>query len=191
MPEPWTTLGSHYVLNDRWLRVRADSCRTAEGAAVQPYYVHEYPDWVHVVAVDAQGRVLVNLQYRHGLGRCCYELPCGGVDAGDCSPLEAARRELLEEDGYTADSMEPLATYSPNPATHANRAHGFLATGLYRVAEPLNDPTERIEHSFVTVGRLLAMIESGDFANAIHIPAVYLALAKLGLLRLAATGPAA
>ena len=140
MLEPWATLGSHYVVNDRWLRLRADSCRTADGVAVQPYYVHEYPDWVHVVAFDASMRVLVNRQYRQGFGGICNELPCGGVDPMDASPLEAARRELLEETGHTADRLEHLVSYSPNPATHANRAHCFLALGVRRGADPVDGP---------------------------------------------------
>lgn len=188
MLQPWKTLGSHYVANSRWLRVRADSCRTAEGVAIQPYYVHEYPDWVHVVAFDPQMRVLVNRQYRQGLGQVCTELPCGGVDPGEASPLEAARRELLEETGYTADSIEHLVSYSPNPATNANLAHAFLALGLRRVATPADDPTERIESRFVTVAELLAMIEAGQFQNTIHIPAVYVALSRLGLLTVSLPG---
>ncbi|MHB0874645.1 MAG: NUDIX hydrolase, partial [Anaerolineae bacterium] len=125
-----------------------------------------------------------NRQYRHGLGRVCDELPCGGVDPGEATPLDAARRELIEETGHAAESIEPLASYSPNPASHANTAHCFLALGLHRVAEPADDPSERIEHRFVTIRELMHLIEAGEFQNGIHIPAVFLALKRLGLLTL-------
>ena len=65
----WTVTHSRYVLTDRWLSVRADSCRTAAGQVVEPYCVFEYPDWVNVVALtDAQEVILVR-QYRHGIGK--------------------------------------------------------------------------------------------------------------------------
>ena len=78
--------------------------------------------------------------------------------------------------------MEHLLSYSPNPANHANTAHGYLALGARRVADTVDEPTERIESEFIAVSDLLRLIESGEFPNAIHIPAVYVALRRLGLL---------
>ena len=65
--EPWKTMKSKYLLRDRWLTLRADTCETPDGVTVDPYYVLEYPDWVHIVALDSDGRVLITRQYRHAV----------------------------------------------------------------------------------------------------------------------------
>ena len=92
-PKPWTVTASKYLVQDKWLTVRADRCQTARGVTVDPYYVLEYPDWVQIVAFDADNRILVTQQYRHAAGSLCLELPCGIVEAADETPLAAARRE--------------------------------------------------------------------------------------------------
>lgn len=50
---PWKIIKSEYLLRDKWLTVRADNCKTADGLSVSPYYVLEYSDWVHVIALDS------------------------------------------------------------------------------------------------------------------------------------------
>jgi len=182
--EPWRTISSRHVVRDRWLRLRADTCRTPEGELVEPYYVQEYPDWVHLVCFNGRNEVLLTRQYRHGCGYVSLELPCGTCDPSDASPLDTARRELLEETGYTSDRFEHLHTVSPNPASHANSAHGFVAFDVYKAAEPVDDPIERIEHEFVPIAELLGLIDSGGFRHGLHVSAVYLALQRAGFLKI-------
>lgn len=176
--KPWTVDASRYLVRDRWLTVRADDCRTENGQVVAPYYVLEYPDWAHTVALDDQNRLLIIRQYRHGAGRVCAELPGGMVDAGE-PPLAAAQRELAEETGYSATHWEPLAAFSPNPATHTNTQHCFLAQGLTPHAAPRPEKTEEIRSEFVSVPALLEMIAQGEFAQGLHIASVLLALRKI------------
>ena len=64
----WRVTGSRYVHKDRWIAVRADDCVTEDGVSVAPYYVLEYPDWVEIVALDADDNLLLVRQYRHGVG---------------------------------------------------------------------------------------------------------------------------
>lgn len=179
---PWTVTRSERVLQDPHLTVRADRCKTAEGATVDPYYVLEYPDWVHVVALDARGWILMIRQYRHAAGVVSLELPAGSMDPADESPLAAARRELAEETGYAAESYESLGSYSPNPATHANRSHGFIARGISKFGEPKIDPVEIIEHEFIDPARVLELIDRGEIIHLIQIPTIYQALMRVGYL---------
>ena len=130
--KPWTVTASRYLLKDKWLAVRADQCQTARGVMVDPYYVLEYPDWVQVVAFDADSRILVTRQYRHAAGSVCLELPCGVVEKTDETPLAAAKRELMEETGCTSDHFEFVGQFSPNPATHTNTLHCFVAYDVSR-----------------------------------------------------------
>lgn len=183
--EHWRTVASRHVIDDQWLRVRADSCLAEDGVVIEPYYVFEYRDWVHVACFDAAMRILVTRQYRHALGDVSLELPGGNMDDRDASPLEAAQRELLEETGVVAERFEALPSFSPNPASHANRFHSFIAYGGREVAQPLDDPEERIEHEFITVERLLRAIDEGEMVHGLHVPTIMLALRRTGFLRLA------
>jgi ADP-ribose pyrophosphatase len=183
----WTVAGSRYIVTDRWLSVRADSCRTAAGLVVEPYYVFEYPDWVNVVALtDAQEVVLVR-QYRHGLGKPLLELPSGTMDPQDSSPLDTARRELLEETGYTSHDFRRCGVLSANPATHNNQTHCFLATGCRQVASPRPDAAEELEVILKPASDLIQLVREGGLLQSLHVGAVFLALLALGQLQFSAT----
>jgi len=173
---PWVVNASRYLWRDRWLTVRADSCVTPGGASLDPYYVLEYPNWVHMVGVDDEKRILVVHQYRHALGRVFAELPGGIVDAVDASPLAAAQREMREETGCAAGRWEALGTLCPNPATHTNTLYAFLAWGCHQIAAPSPEATEDLRTEFVPVPALLAMIDTGEFAHGLHIASLLRAL---------------
>ena len=177
----WKTIKSEYLLRDRWLTVRADACVTAEGVSVSPYYVLEYSDWVHIVALDSANQVLVTRQYRHAAGKVCAELPCGVIESEE-TPLAAARRELQEETGCTAREFEQLASLCPNPATHSNTVHCFLALGAAVTTPPNPDQTEDITCEFLSVRQVMDMIDTGKFCQALHIASLMLALRKHGML---------
>ncbi len=140
----WKILSSEYLVRRPWLTARRDVAELPDGRVNDEYYVLEYPDWVNIIAVTEDGQMVMERQYRHALGNTCYELPCGVIEAGE-TPLEAARRELLEETGYAGGTWTPWMTLSPNPATCTNLAHSFLATGVQKVSGQHLDPTEDIE----------------------------------------------
>lgn len=158
--------------------VRADVCETAEGAKIDPFYVLEVPDFVHIIAFDSEGRVLVTRQYRHGSGDIHWEIPCGGVEPEDASPLAAARRELLEETGCAGERFVELPTIYANPARQNNRVHAFLAFDVKKVAEPKFDPGERIEFRFMEVESVMEKVRRGEFPNALLIASLMMALSK-------------
>lgn len=183
-PKPWTVQSSRLVLDNRWLRVRADHCLTPSGVPVAPYYVLEYPDWAHAVVFSSAGEVLIVRQYRHGSGSVCAELPGGVVDPADLSPQDAARREVREETGCEALDWHALSAARPNPATHANMLHTFVAYGGAISHAPALDAAEEIAVEWATVPALLAMIDSGEFCQAQQIGTVFLALRHAGALSL-------
>ena len=181
----WTVLASRHVHRDRWVSLRADDCLTADGTPVAPYYVFEYPDWVHVVALDEADNLLLVRQYRHGWGGWSVEIPAGMMDAEDPSPLAAAARELLEETGCAAERMEVISITSPNPATHTNRIHTVLARGVRRVQAQSLDATEAIETEWVSLPEALRLARSGEFVTAIQLASLYAALIAAGKLNVA------
>lgn len=178
----WSTKDSKYIFADRWIKVRADDCLTAEGKIIAPYYVLEYPHWVHMVVIDEKNRVLVTQQYRHGAKRIVMELPAGTMDKSDESPLAAAQRELMEETGYAGKFML-AGIASPNPATHTNSVYTYLVTRPVKKETPKHDHFEVLNYKFMPLNKVLQLIERGEFAQAMHISSLFLALRK-GCIRM-------
>ena len=137
----WKILSSEYLVRRPWLTARRDVAELPDGRINHEYYVLEYPDWVNIIAITKDGHIVMERQYRHALGNTCYELPCGVIEAGE-TPLEAAKRELLEETGFAGGEWQEWMTLSPNPATSTNLAHSFLATGVEKVSGQHLDATE-------------------------------------------------
>ena len=176
----WTVASSTHVLKDRWISVRADTCRTVEGTELSPFYVLEYPDWVQIVAMDHQDNVVLIEQYRHGLGIISLELPTGAMAPEDRDPIAAAQRELAEETGLSADSWRHIATLAPNPANQNNRCHVILALGTRLSSVPDDDPTERVRVVRVTADEAVRLARSGAIVQAMHVAALALALTEIG-----------
>ncbi len=163
----WTVLGSEYLIRRPWLTARRDRIRQPNGTVMDEYYVLEYPDWVNVIALTTEGKMLLERQYRHGLGRTCYEIPAGVVDPTDASPEAAARRELLEETGYEGGTWRELCTLSPNSSAVNNLCHTFIAEGVtYSGARHL-EATEDIDVYFFSPAEVRGFLERGEVMQAL------------------------
>lgn len=182
--KPWITMSSEIVHKDEWVHLRADSCETAQGVIVEPYYVLEYNDWVHVIPVRERKEVLMVHQYRQGLGAFTWEFPGGRMEDTDSDPVEAAKREFLEETGYQSDAWERVCAINPNPSTHNNKARCFLVENPERVAEPNLDAAEDIVQQWFSFEEVMALIRTEKFENGYQIGSFFLALQQLGVFRL-------
>jgi ADP-ribose pyrophosphatase len=91
-----------------------------------PHYTVKPPDYVTVLATDADGRFLLVKQYRPVIEGFTIELPSGLVDPGE-TPDSTARRELIEETGHRAERLEALGALFPDVGRLGNRMHGFIA----------------------------------------------------------------
>ena len=181
-PLDWKLLHSEYVLHDRWLALRADTCQLPNGRTMVPYSVLEYPPWVNVVALTADQQVVLVRQYRHGVRQTLLELPSGAVDAADASPLAAAPRELLEETGYGAGAVVETGRLSPNPAPHTHLTYCCLATEVRWVAEPHPEETEPLETVLLPLAEVVRLGSTGGLLQALPVGALLFALQALGKL---------
>lgn len=176
---PWTVAQRRTLIADRWLTLHADTCRTADGVEVAPYYVSDHDDWVQVVALDDADNLLLIEQYRHAAGIISLELPGGCIDAGE-TPEQAGTRELLEETGCAGGAGELVASLYPNPATQTNRCHTLLIRGARPVAVPHDSSTERIVSRWVPIDEAARLARGGGITQAMHVAALALALGRLG-----------
>ncbi len=125
----WQVTSSQYLVNDRWLKLRADSCLTPDGHTIEPYYVMEYDGWINCLVIDTDMNALLVRQYRHGAGVDVLEVVGGMIDATDESPEAAARREIAEELGYTGGKVFQTGVSYSNPSSMTNKNYSFLAVG--------------------------------------------------------------
>lgn len=178
----WQTLSSEYLLSDTWLTIRKDTCKDRKGRIISPYYVYEFPTWVTAVALTADGKIIMERQYRHALGETHYELPGGCVDATDADLAAALSRELLEETGYQFKASTYLGKISSNPSTNSNWMHMYLVTGCELVQDQQLDHNEDIEVYLLSVDEVKKLLRDNQIAQSMHVTTLLYAFEKLGLL---------
>jgi 8-oxo-dGTP pyrophosphatase MutT (NUDIX family) len=183
MSNAWRILSSRPVIRDRWIDLRADRCVTPNGVEISPYYVLTYPDWVNVVALTPERDLVLVRQYRHAVAATVLELPGGVMDSSDDNPEQAARRELLEETGFTAKRWLTIGSLSANPATHTNRIHSFLALDATPGdGQALDHGEEGLATCLMPLDEVVGRLDAGLIDQAMHVAAVLLATRLLARL---------
>ena len=162
----WKVLTSEYLAHEPWFTVRHESLELPDGRRIPDYYVLEYPDWINVIAITAEGMFVLVRQYRHGIGQTCHEIVAGVMEQGE-QPEAAARRELMEETGFGGGTWRETMVVSPNASTVTNVTHCFVATGVERIGSQHLDPTEDIEVCLVSREEMRRMLEQGEIKQAL------------------------
>ncbi len=167
MTGPIGRVGGRRIWQHRFLDAHLDEVRYPDGTVGEQVLIH-HPGAAAVVPFlsDPQGddpQLLLIHQYRYATGGAMWEIPAGRLEAGE-APLACAHRELLEETGCTATSMEPLTTFWTTPGFTNERIHIFMATGLTRGASN-HEADEFIEVVTLRLSEVLAKIESGEISD--------------------------
>jgi ADP-ribose pyrophosphatase len=175
----WKRLRSERLIETPYFALRSDALRLPGGAVKDPYYVIERPDAAIVFPLTAEGEVVLVRQYRPPLGRMELGLPAGLVERGE-EPEIAARRELLEETGYSGGEWEPLGALASSPSLKDNWAYLFLARGVEQTSAPDPDEHELVEVVRAPSEELSGLIRGGEIVSSSGVAAVMLALERLG-----------
>ena len=133
--------------------------------------VLEAPDWVNVVALTPERKLVAVRQYRFGTGEITLEIPAGIIDEGEES-RDAAARELLEETGYSTDKWDYLGWVSPNPAFLNNRSHHWLARDVEQTADPMLDTGENLTVEVLSLEEIKNEVKQGFFRQALAVSAL-------------------
>ncbi len=182
---PWKILSYKQIIDTPYLKVRSEEVAIPDGPIISDYYIIENRGWVGVVPLTSDGRFLINRQYKHGIGREVLEFPAGAIDADESEPELTGHRELMEETGYSVvgGQLEPLAHFYANPTGASTQVWWYLAREVRQTGTPKDDPMEVIENLLVTPAELLAMIHDGSFAVLGQMGAAYMAMERLGYLK--------
>lgn len=164
--EKWKILESRYLIRRPWLTARVDKVELPNGVVHPEYYVLEYPTWVNIIAITTDGCFVMVEQYRHGLGDVFTELVAGVAEKGE-EPLQAARRELLEETGFGGGEWQLYTVLSANPGSMNNLTYTFLATGVEPMSEQHLDATEDVAVRLLTADEVKAMLLSNEMKQSL------------------------
>lgn len=183
--QPWKVLRTEEGPELPIFNVRFDWLENPRNGASLKAVVLDVPDWVTVAALTPENGLVVVRQYRFGVGRFTTELPAGLVHAGE-PHLEAARRELEEETGYTSSEWEYLGWVEPNPAFQNNHLHQWLARDARPTRPRRLDEGEDIEVEVLFPAEIRREIEEGRLRNSLAL----LSLTRIMALWHAALGQA-
>ena len=170
----WQKLGERR-LYDGYRRIIGRTYRLPDGTEFE-FEVKLEPPSAVVVALTAADEIVLVREFRPGLEASLLELPGGVVDDGE-EPLEAARRELLEETGYAGELAYAGTTLDCGYSTR--RRHVFVCRGSRRVADPSPGPGEAPEVVLVSLEEFREHRRGGRLTD---VGPAYLALDRLGLL---------
>jgi len=158
-----TLLQPEQVWRGRFLDVRRDTIQHGDGSqATREYIVH--PGAVMVVPLLAQGRLLMERQFRYPIGRVMLEFPAGKIDAGE-APFRCAVRELAEETGYRAAEWARAGILHNAIAYSTEGIEIWFARGLM-AGPPQLEAGEFLEVVSRTPAELDALVASGEVTDA-------------------------
>jgi ADP-ribose pyrophosphatase len=167
---PWTIVSEHKEYHTPVFDLYKRTSRhpdMGEGT----FYVVDTPAWINVVAETEDGQVVLIDQFRHGMQAITTEIPGGMVDPGE-TPLESAKRELLEETGYSSDDWTQIGMVEANPAIMNNETYTFLARNCRKRHSVNPDPHEEIAVWAVTREKLFALVDDGIIRHALVVSAL-------------------
>ena len=167
----WEKLGSQAGPELPLFRVRLDTMQHPTSAEEFQRLVLETSDWVTVVAVTTDDRIVMVEQFRFGIGDLTTEPVAGMVDHGEDS-LNAAKRELLEETGFGKGTWRYLGAVQANPAIHNNLCHHWLVEGVEIVQDPTPDAGEAIRVHLMTLAELKDAIANGKLSHSLGLSAL-------------------
>lgn len=170
---PWKILETKYVHPG----MRVDRCKLPNGQTIDAQ-VLEYDDEVMIVALTKLHEVVLIRQYRHGLQRSILELPGGSVDK-DESPLEAAKRELLEETGYASNTFMEVGYGSPNPAIYTGMIYYFLALDVEQLEHQSHDDGESMELLLMSLDEVVSMAKKRNLTHSLNLSSLFYVLGYL------------
>lgn len=171
-PSRWEKLGHTTQATTRVLDLLSVRYRHPVRGTEKDFVVVAPTDWCNVLALTADGRLVLVRQFRFGIDGFSLEIPGGVMEPGE-DPIEAGLRELREETGYTGARARLIGSVNPNPAIQSNRCHFVLVEDAVQSAAFEWDADEEIEVTTVAAGDVLAQARAGGITHALVLNALF------------------
>jgi 8-oxo-dGTP pyrophosphatase MutT (NUDIX family) len=172
--KPWHTAATEPIFTHPLLRL--ERRRIERGDERREIVAIDADDWVHVIPILPDERLVMVRQFRYATESFHLELPGGIVDPGR-NHRQTAEQELAEETGYAAGHFERIGEVEPNPAILDNRLSVWVATDLRRLApedKPPTDEHEELEVVEVPLASIPELVRSGEIRHALMLSSFYL-----------------
>ncbi len=173
MVRDWKILEKKAGRDYKIFSIREVKARNPRNGAVRDIVILDFPEWISVIPLTDAGEVVMVRQFRHGVNEVLLEIPGGLMDREDPSPEAAAKRELREETGYTAESWSLIGSLYPQPAVQSNRYHIFLARNAVKTTSTRFDEGEDLETVLIPLKEIPRLIETGEIRHAMVVTAFY------------------
>ena len=159
MIKKWKILESKNIFSSRFVTLKEEKLQRGDGKIIHPYYAIERPDVVYVIALTNDNGIVLVYQYKNGIKDTVWELPAGFIDEGEL-PTESAKRELLEETGYSGEKILWLGGFNSGAGLSRNTNHFFLVRNAEKISDQKLDENEEIEVKIFPVRKILSDIKS-------------------------------
>jgi len=173
MITPWKTLRSVPLGDFRIFKMRSDFKLSPRTGREHDFYVLDSVDWVNVIAVTPDQKLVMVEQYRHGSNTIELEVPGGMMDRHEIDPVATAVRELREETGYEGENARLLGRIHSNPAILSNQTYTVLIENCRLQHGVEFDHGEDLETRLVPVADIPKLVAEEAIGHSLVVVALY------------------
>ena len=175
MLKPWKTISSTPAGDFRIFTIRSDKKISPRTQKEHDFYIIDAVNWVNIIAVTTDQRLVMVEQFRHGSNTVELEIPGGMMDAEDASPIIGGLRELREETGYEGDTggAKILGQVSGNPAFMSNTCFTVIVENCRCIYPVEFDHGEDLITRLVPVSEIPQLVASGKINHPLVVAALY------------------
>jgi ADP-ribose diphosphatase len=173
MPEPWKKVRSTPIGDFRIFKLRSDVKISPRTGKEHDFFVLDSVNWVNVIALTPDQRLVMIEQFRHGSNTVELEIPGGMMDPGETDPVATAARELREETGYTGEHARVLGSIWSNPAILSNRTFTVLIENCRLQHEVDWDHGEDLVTRLVPAVEIPKLVADEKIGHSLVVVALY------------------
>ncbi|MFP8490034.1 NUDIX hydrolase [Gracilimonas sp. Q87] len=169
--EPWITTKEELKYTTNIFKLLSRDMKIMSEDHSATFSIIKAPEWMNVIPLTSDNEIVLVEQFRYGIEKPTLELPGGMVDEGETHD-ETARRELLEETGYTGKDWSYLGKVSSNPAFLTNYTHLYVVKNCRKIQEQQLDGNERINVHTMPLDDFLELVNEGTVHHSLVVAAV-------------------
>jgi len=171
----WKTLKSEIILENDFFKVQKDRCEKTNGEIIENYYTVHRPNVAIIIAFTPDMRLILINQYRHPVHSTDYELPAGFIEPFENDIMQAAKRELLEETGYEAESLTKIQETFSSAGFMSNHVNFFIGFNAKKIADQKLDDNEELEVEITAWNKALQMLKEEKIKDLGSVTGILLA----------------